>query len=66
MSESPRTLMTGNNTLVLNAATIMAILQQWIDAEFSPRKSQRVASIRMSTQGNTLEVLLADPEDDDK
>ncbi len=50
----------GNNTILLNTATMMAAIQMWLDNQFSPGKSPRVTNVK--TDNNELfRVSLSDP-----
>ena len=55
-------LINGENKLTINGNVLIAILQQWLNSELSPREGPRVHTVRMNEKQNTLEVLLTDRE----
>lgn len=57
--------MKGNNKLILNTATMIEIVQRWVDAEMpNIAKGQKVAGVVSSLQGcgTDFEVRLSDKE----
>lgn len=50
----------GNNTLLLNTATMMKAVQMWLDSQFLPGNSPQVTGVK--TDSNELfRVSLAEP-----
>ena len=55
--------MRGDNSLTLNHATMIDIVQRWIDAELKAApKVASVSYVHDGTPGNTFQVKLTDPE----
>ena len=54
--------MTGNNHLSLNQATMVEVVQQWIDREFVKDHAPQVAAVNHDHQTGTFTVKLVDRE----
>jgi hypothetical protein len=56
--------MKGNNRLILNSATLMEAVQEWLDARTVQDQLARVTGITYRSSDYTFEVSLSEPAAD--